>query len=93
MQSNYNATNLTGEATTTVKSSAGFLGKIVINNAVASATITIYDNTAASGTKIGTVTLPATLGAPVVLNYEVTFSTGLTIVTTGLGLDLTVAVA
>ena len=87
----YNYQNITGAATTTVLNRIGILGKIVINNPVAGATITLYDNTAASGTKIGTITLPATINTPGGdIEYYITCANGLTIVTTGSGLDITV---
>lgn len=74
--------NITTATTTVVKSGSGFLHLIMINKAVASDVITIYDNTAASGTKIGTITMPATLlASQILLRFDVSFSTGLTIVT------------
>lgn len=77
--------NITTATTTTVKSGAGVLHRLVVNTPVASGTITLYDNTSGSGTKIGTVTLPSTLlnNGPMVAQYECAFVTGLTIVTTG----------
>lgn len=91
MERSYNYQNLAGAGTTTVLSRIGILGQIIINNPVASGTITLYDNTAASGTKIGTITLPATVNAPgASFEYNITCSTGLTIVTTGTGIDVTV---
>lgn len=83
--------NITTATTTVVKSGSGFLHLIMVNAAAASATITIYDNTSAAGTKIGTVTMPATLlASQATLRFDVTFSTGLTIVTTGTE-DLTIS--
>lgn len=84
-------TNITTATTTTVKSGKGILHKLVMNTYVASATITIYDNTAGSGTKIGTLTLPSTVtgDTPLTLPYDLQFSTGLTLVTSG-ATDLTV---
>jgi hypothetical protein len=74
--------NITSATTTTVKKGNGVLLAIVVNKAVASSTYTIYDNTAASGTKIGTVTNGATLTAnQYVIPYMCKFSNGLTIVT------------
>jgi hypothetical protein len=78
--------NLTGNATTTVKSGSGVLDRIVVNTAGTSSTVTVYDNTAGSGTKIAT----ASGNAQVVLSYGVHFATGLTIVTTG-SPDITVS--
>lgn len=82
--------NINSATTTTVKSGAGSLYTITINTPVASATITLYDNTAGSGTKIATITLPSTITSlgPMTLNYGVSFATGLTIVTSG-ATDLT----
>lgn len=85
--------NIAGAATTVVKSSAGRLKRIVINKAVSSSTITVYDNTAASGTKIATITNPLTLlDSQKVLEYDCAFATGLTIVTSAAD-DITVIYA
>lgn len=78
----WNYRNITGQATTVIKSGPGVLGKVIINQPANNATITIYDNTAASGTKIATITLPASIQDDVdVLTYNVAFNTGLTVVT------------
>lgn len=84
--------NITTATTTVVRSGPGLLHAIIVNKAVASATVTIYDNTAASGTKIGTITFPATItGADQhPMTYNVSFANGLTIVTSG-ATDLTVS--
>lgn len=79
--------NIIANATTTVKSGYGKLARITVNTAGTSSTATIYDNTAGSGTKIGTIntTVAGTY------YFQVGFSTGLTIVTAGTGAaDLTV---
>lgn len=86
----YSYANITTDTTTTVKSSAGVLHAITFNNPVATETLTIYDNTAASGTKIGTVTVPAS-PQPVTLTYDVAFANGLTIVTATAASDITVS--
>lgn len=72
--------NISTNATTTVKSGAGILHSLVINTRGATTTATVYDNTAGSGTKIGTIdtTLSTTS-----FTYDLKFSTGLTIVTAG----------
>lgn len=87
----YSYNNITTATTTTVKSGVGTLHSITINTPVASGTITIYDSTTGSGTKIGTITNPATLlqMGPLVAAYDIAFTTGLTIVTTG-AQDITV---
>lgn len=88
----FNYTNITTATTTTVKSGSGFLNALIVNKGVATATITMYDNTAGSGTLIGVITFGAALlgDPPVQSKYEVNFTTGLTIVTSG-ATDLTVS--
>lgn len=83
--------NIASATTTTVKTGKGTLLAIVVNKPVASSTVTIYDNTAGSGTKIGTITNPGTLLAPSQfrLDYGLSFATGLTLVTSAAD-DLTV---
>lgn len=65
--------------TTTIKSGAGFLHTITITEAVAS-TIIVYDNTAGSGTIIASFVASADVGT---YHLNVSFGTGLTIVTAG----------
>lgn len=86
VEERFGYSNITSATTTVVKSGAGFLHSIIINT-TAAGTVTIYDNTAASGNKI------ATLKASIAENcyiYDVAFTTGLTIVT-GAASDVTVA--
>lgn len=85
----YRYLNITGQATTTVKSGGGILHTICVNTPAATETITIYDNTAASGTKIGTITVFASTNP--CLTYDVNFTTGLTLVTATASSDLTVS--
>jgi hypothetical protein len=76
-------TNISSATTTTCKSGMGTLIRIVNNRKVANGVITVYDNTAGSGTVIATITNPATLlDNAQVFEYGVGFDTGLTIVTT-----------
>lgn len=83
---------LAAPTTTVVKSGVGFLHSITVNKATASGVIAIYDNTAGSGTLIGTITMPATLLAnQITLLFDVSFSVGLTIVTSGAAQDITVS--
>jgi hypothetical protein len=75
-------TNITTATTTVVRTGKGVLLSVIVNKALASGTITLYDNTAGSGTKIGTITNPATLlHSQMVFPYDVVFTTGLTVVT------------
>lgn len=80
--------NITSAATNTVKATAGMLWRVTVNKPVASSTITIYDNTGASGTKIATIT-NTTDAKPFYLDFGLRFETGLTIVTSGAD-DITV---
>jgi len=86
-----NYLNIVGAATTVVKPSPGKLVRIVNNKKVVNGVITIYDNaSAASGTKIGTITNPATLlDNAQGYEYGCIFRNGLVIVTSAAD-DLTV---
>lgn len=79
--------NITTATTTAVKASAGVLERITVNTAGAGSTLTIYDNTAASGTKVGTWTTAAQ-GS---FTINVACATGITCVTaSGTPADITV---
>jgi len=83
---------LAAPTTTFVKLTSGFLHKVIINKTTALGVITMYDNTVASGNLIGTITMPAALlASQVVMEYNVSFTTGLTIVTSGAAQDITVS--
>lgn len=82
-------THIITNTTTIVKSGSGFLRSIKVNNpsliTVANLTITVYDNTAASGNVIGVFTVPfGQAGAmPFNIDCATAFNTGCTIVTAG----------
>lgn len=81
----------TATNTNAIKTGNGVLRKIIINKAVASGVITIYDDLIATGSSIiGTITFPATLlENQKVLDYDCNFNTGLSIKTVQAN-DLTV---
>jgi hypothetical protein len=81
--------HITTDTTTVVKSGSGILRMVSIGTPAATETITLYDNTAASGTVIAVITVVA--GAPIALPYDVVFNTGLTVVTATAAGDITVA--
>jgi hypothetical protein len=81
--------NITTGTTMTLKSVPGYLHTVFVNTPAATGTITIYDNTAASGTKIGTITSYAS--TPGCFTYDVAFWTGLTVVTATATADVTVS--
>lgn len=79
--------HISTNTTTVCKIGAGTLHRIIINAAGAGNSVTIYNNTAASGTVIGIVS-PASAQP---LDYDVDFDIGLTVVTSGgAASDLTV---
>lgn len=85
--------NITAAATTVCKAGSGQLFVINLQNMAIASTITVFDNTAGSGTKIATYTQgAAALVSPVSLFYDCKFNTGLTVVTTGTN-DITVSFA
>lgn len=74
--------HVSSATTTTAKSGAGVLGTIIVNKANSLSTVTVYDNTAGSGTIIALMTHPLTLlASQYSLTFNCKFSTGLTIVT------------
>jgi hypothetical protein len=85
--------NLTGNVTTTLKSGSGVLKGILINNNTTGGTLTLYDNTSASGTKIATMTIGTPSGGLLSGNGQggpflvdglnIEFKNGLTVVTAG----------
>jgi len=77
--------NISTATTTVVRVGAGTLRAIVANTPTGN--VTIYDNTAASGTKIGTIVFSS--AAPLVLQYGLEVNTGITIVTSAAA-DITV---
>lgn len=73
----YSSTYISTATTTTPKSTKGVLRQILITEAAAG-TITIYDNTAASGTILAVFKASTSEG---MYRFDVRFGTGLTIVT------------
>lgn len=86
---NWSYRNITTATTTVVKSGTGTVKGILINSkGTVASLITIYDNTSATGSKIGTIDSLTLSG---LFDLGVVFTTGLTIVTTGtIAPDITV---
>lgn len=78
--------NITTAGTFTIKPSAGYLDRIIVNS-TAAGTITIYDSLTATGRKIGTLKASVAEGT---YAYNGIFTVGLTIVTSGAS-DITVS--
>lgn len=81
---------ITGQATTLVKTGAGFLHSITFNKPVATGTLKIDDALTDTTPVIGTITTPAN-PQPYTVIYDVVFNTGLTIVTGTADQDITVS--
>lgn len=93
MQNAAHYTNVAaGTATTVIKASAGRLYGINVNTKGATGnTLTVYDNSAGSGTKIATIDTTSAVGGILVFPEGFNFYTGLTCVSaTGTGADYTV---
>lgn len=73
----FKPTYISTATTTTAKSGAGTLGSITVGETAAGA-ITVYDNTAGSGTIIAVLKASVVEGT---YNFDVAFTTGCTIVT------------
>ena len=86
----YNFLNITGQATTVVRTGSGVLHSVTFNKPTATETVAMYDGSAASGTIIGTITVPAS-PMPVTLTYDAAYGTSLTIVTATASSDITVS--
>lgn len=73
----FKPTYISTATTTTVKTGAGTLGSIVVGETAAGA-ITVYDNTAASGTIIAVLKASVVEGT---YKFDASFTTGCTVVT------------
>lgn len=71
--------HISTNTTTVVKSGPGILHTLTVNITGTTATVVIWDNTAASGTQIANMTINAN---DTFFLFDVAFNTGLTIVTT-----------
>lgn len=80
VEQRFSYASISTATTTTVKSGAGFLHTLSILGGTAGA-ITVYDNTAGSGTTICATFTPGSVSTPITLTLNVSFGTGLTIVT------------
>jgi hypothetical protein len=73
-------TNITTSTSTQIKTVGGYLHTIVINTPGTGETLTLFDNVACSGTKIGTITVAA---GDLFRLYDLAFQNGLCIVSAG----------
>lgn len=78
VEQRFSFSNVTAD--TAVKAGAGFLHTVTLmptDAAPTAGSIILYDNTAESGTIIGTITVTTAWLAPVTLTFDCSFSTGL----------------
>jgi hypothetical protein len=77
----YSFTNISTATTTVVKNGAGTLHAVIVNSkGTVASTLTVYDNTAGSGTIIAIID---SLNLSGTFEYDIDFATGCTIVSTG----------
>lgn len=77
----YSHFRVVGASTTVIKTSSGYLKRVTINSS-SNSTLTIYDNTTATGTPI--IVISSTNGvATSTLEYGINLTTGLSIISTG----------
>jgi hypothetical protein len=86
----YQYLNITGQATTLIRTGNGVLHTVCFNKPTATETVAIYDGVSTAGTLIGTITVPAS-PLPGCLTYDVAYGAGLTIVTGTASSDITVS--
>lgn len=80
---------IAGANTYQVVTGKGVLRSIVVNTPVINTTIKLIDNTSGSTVNIGTITNPGTYYGPYTVDYNIKFTAGLRIVTSGAD-DITV---
>jgi hypothetical protein len=78
-------------ASTVIRTGPGKLAYVTIGTPITAGTITIYDNTAASGTVLALITCGATGTDSATKTYMINFQTGLTVATVGIGMDVTIS--
>lgn len=83
--------NITAAGTNVLKDARGILVRVTVNKPVSASTITIYDNSAASGTKVATITNTTDV-KPYFVDFKCWCDAGITVVTSGAD-DITVTYA
>lgn len=87
----YTYTNIAAQtAGTAIRTGPGVLHTVVFNKPIATSVLTLYDGTSTSGTKIATITIPASPNTPTMI-YDVAFVTGLFVVMATADMDVTIS--
>lgn len=74
---------ISGAQTVQVKTGAGILHKVTVGTCVTGATVDLIDNTSGTTVNIQRITCPATVGNPFTVEYDLGFTTGLRVITSG----------
>lgn len=82
-------THMTTASTRVIHSRAATLGSVIVNTGAASATLTVYDNTAGSGNVVAIIDCSNTAQG-VQRTYDVICPGGLTVVMAGGNADVTI---
>lgn len=87
----YNFANIAATtAGTLLRTGRGVLHAVALNTPIATSVITIYDGTSTGGTKIATITVPASPQACTLI-FDVAFITGLFVVMAAANSDITLS--
>lgn len=87
----YNYTNIAAQtAGVALRTGVGILHAVTFNKPIATSVMTLYDGTSTAGTKIATITIPATPQTPTLL-YDVAFTSGLFVVMATADMDVTIS--
>ena len=86
----YNYTNMAAQASTLLRTGPGVLHAVTFNKPIATSVLTLYDGLTTGGTKIATITIPASPMTPPFI-YDVAFSVGLLAVMGTADMDVTIS--
>lgn len=86
----YNYTNMAAQASTLLRTGPGILHAVTFNKPIATSVLTLYDGLTTGGTKIATITIPASPMTPPFI-YDVAFGVGLLAVMATADMDLTIS--
>ncbi len=86
----YNFTNVAAQASALLRTGAGVLHAVTFNKPIATSVLTLYDGLTTGGTKIATITIPASPNTPTMI-YDVAFATGLFMVMGTADMDVTIS--
>lgn len=86
----YNYTNMAAQASTLFRTGPGVLHAVTFNKPIATSVLTLYDGLTTGGTKMATITIPASPNTPTMF-YDIAFATGLFVVMATADMDVTIS--